>query len=146
MEMLVKMLTVAGLGMLELWAAIPAGLALGVNPVVTAVVAGVGALLGVVVVVVLGGGLRTWLLQRHGGRNHGREGRIYRILSRYGVVGLGLLAPLLTGAPLGAALAVTVGAPRGRFFFSMALGIVLWSVLLTLAAMLGLAGIEALTH
>lgn len=146
MEMLVKLLTVAGLGAVELWAAIPAGLALQIHPLVTAIVAGTGAMLGVLAVLMLGEGLRSWLKRWHHGGSDGQHGGVYRIWVRWGVVGLGLLAPLLTGAPLGAALAVTVGAPRGRLFFSMALGIAIWSAILTLAGVLGWAAFDALTH
>jgi hypothetical protein len=57
-----------------------------------------------------------------------------------------LLAPLLTGAPLGTALGMALGAPTGRLLLWMSLGIAAWSALLTVAGALGLAGIEALTH
>jgi len=53
---------------------------------------------------------------------------------------------LLTGAPLGAALGILLGASAGRLLFLMGSGIVLWTVLLTLAGLLGLAGIDALRH
>ena len=147
MELAIKLLTVLGLGAIELWAAIPAGLALQLHPVAVGITAAVGAILGVFVVVLLGERVRTWLVQRHGGQTEkGRNGLIYRVWRRYGVVGLGLLAPVLIGAPLGAALGVTLGVPPGRLLFWMSLGIVLWSIALTLAGALGLAGIEKLGH
>ncbi len=46
MELIVKLLPVLGLGAMELWAAIPAGLALQLNPVAIAVTAAVGGILG----------------------------------------------------------------------------------------------------
>jgi len=49
-----RLLTITALGAVELWAAIPAGLALKANPVVVGVAAAVWAMLGVLVVVVLG--------------------------------------------------------------------------------------------
>lgn len=52
---------------------------------------------------------------------------VHRIWARYGVAGPGLLSPLFFGAPMGTAL-----------------GIVIWSIGLTLAGALGLASIEAL--
>jgi hypothetical protein len=39
-----------------------------------------------------------------------------------------------------------MGAPASRLFLRMSVGIMAWSVLLTVAAALGLAGIEALTR
>ena len=144
MEFLLKVLAVLGLGVVELWTAIPAGLALDLHPLLTGVVAAVGAILGVLIILILGEGVRSWLLRRRGGGEKRQHGRIYRIWIRYGVAGLGLLAPLLTGAPLGTALGMALGAPAGRLFLWMSVGIVAWSALLTVAAALGLAGIEAL--
>jgi len=89
MELAIKLLTILGLGAIELWAAIPAGLALQLHPVSAGITAAVGAVLGVFVVVLLGGRVRTWLIQRHGGQKKtGRNGLIYRVWSRYGVAGL----------------------------------------------------------
>ncbi len=141
-----KLLTVFGLGALELWAAIPA-LAFRLHPVVIGVTSSAGAILAVVVVVLLGERLRNWLV-RHYPRmtRSGQHGRIYRIWQRYGVIGVGLLAPLLTGAPLGAALGLALGAPAGRLLLWVCLGVVLWSALLTVIGALGLAGIKALWH
>jgi hypothetical protein len=105
-----KLLTVLGLGALELWAAIPAGLALKLSAVATGVAAAVGAILGALVVLFVGGRVRSWLTRHHSGKDEKRpHGRIYKIWQRHGVIGLGLLAPLLTGAPLGVVLGLTLG-------------------------------------
>jgi hypothetical protein len=142
-----KLLTVLGLGALELWAAIPAGFALSLPAITTGVTAAAGAILGALVVLLLGERARSWLLRHRSGKNEKRPpGRIERIWHRYGVIGLGLLAPLLTGAPLGVALGLTLGAAPRRLFLWISVGIVLWSIALTLVAALGLVGIEALRH
>ena len=119
-ELAIKLLTVFGLGIVELWAAIPAGLALGLHPLATGIMAATGAILGTLITLRLGERIRTWLIQRHGRNSKNRQhGRINRIWSRYGVVGLGLLAPLLVGAPVGTALGITFGAPGRRLLFWM---------------------------
>lgn len=147
MELGIKLLTVLGLGALELWAAIPAGLALELHPIAVGIAAAVGAFLGALAVVSLGERVRAWLVQRQGQKKKkGQHGLIYRIWHRYGVIGLGLLAPLLTGAPLGVALGLTLGASSSRLLFWISVGIVLWSTALTLAGALGLAGIQTLKH
>jgi len=147
MELVVKLLTVLGLGAVELWAAIPTGLALRLHPVSVGITAATGATLGALVVVLLGERVRNWLAQRYGEKKEkGRHGLIDRIWRRYGVIGLGLLAPLLTGAPLGAALGLTLRVPAGRLLFWIILGTILWSTVLTLAGALGFAGIETLGH
>ena len=145
MEHIMKLLTVLGLGAIELWAAIPAGFVLQLHPLETGIAAGTGAILGVLVVLKLGGRMRTILM--HNRKSEDKKlGRIHRIWDRYGVEGLGMLAPLLVGAPLGVVLGITLGAPVNRILIWMSLGIVLWSAVFTLVGLLGLAGIEALGH
>lgn len=136
-----------GLAAIELWAAIPAGLALGLHPLMVGVTVAGGAALGAVFVVLLGGRIRVWLIRRHERKSEGkRPGLIQKIWQRYGVIGLGLLAPLITGAPLGAALGLALGASIGRLLLWISLGIILWTTVLTLIGALGLAGIEMLGH
>ncbi len=95
----------------------------------------------------MGERVRAWLVRRRGreGRE-GAHGRIHRIWEHYGTVGLGLLAPLLVGAPLGAALGLALGAPTGRLLFWISVGIAGWSAVLTLAGTLGVIGIQSLAH
>ncbi len=144
MDVLVAVLTVVALGAVELWAAVPAGFALGLHPVATAVAAAVGATVASVVVLVAGGRLRAKL-------THGRsqadnpDSAIGRIWRRYGVIGLGLAAPLLVGAPAGTAIGVALGAPPDRLLRWMIIGIVAWSAILAVAGALGLAVFEAAT-
>lgn len=146
MDVVMKMLAVLGLGVIELWAAIPAGLALQLHPLLTGIMAALGSIIAAVVVALLGERARHWIMHWRGRDTIKPDSRIRRIWIRYGVVGLGLLSPLITGAPLGAALGVTLGAPTGRLLLWMSAGIALWSGILTLASVLGLAGIQSLGH
>ena len=143
MDVLPKVVSVFGLGAVELWAAVPAGFALGLHPMATGIVSAVGAITSGLAVALLGDRARAWLVARHGvPPDGGGHGTIRRIWDRYGVVGLGLLAPLLVGAPLGTALGLLLGAPVRRLLLWVSVGIVLWSALLTAAGALGLAGIS----
>jgi len=143
MDVLPKVVSVFGLGAVELWAAVPAGFALGLHPMATGIVSAVGAFTSGLAVALLGDRARAWLVARHGvPPDGGGHGTIRRIWDRYGVVGLGLLAPLLVGAPLGTALGLLLGAPVRRLLLWVSVGIVLWSALLTAAGALGLAGIS----
>lgn len=142
MELVVSFLTVLGLGALELWVAVPTGFLLGLDPVLIGVATAGGALSGSFSVAIAGERMRIRLMRHHGGdRGKRKEGSIYRIWSRFGVVGLGLLAPLLTGAPLGTAIGIALGAPIRRLLIWMGVGIVLWSAGLTFAFAVGLIGI-----
>lgn len=146
METILKVLAVFAIGAVELWAAIPAGLALNLHPLLTAAAAALGAIAGAALILAMGEGARAWLARRRGKRDAGELSPIRRIWIRYGVAGVGLLSPLLIGAPLGTTLGVAFGAPGRRLLLWMSLGIVFWSGVLTLATTLGFAGIEALIH
>ena len=110
MDVVLQLLGVAAIAVVELWAAVPAGLAMGLPAPLVWVATLAGAFLSIVVVVAAGDRLRTWLVERfgHGGAREG--GRLRRLWDRYGVIGWGLLAPLLLGAPLAAAIGVALGA------------------------------------
>src|SRR5665647_3198320 len=92
--------SVLGSGVLELWVAIPLGFTLQLHPVTTAILSGLGSLLSAIIIICFGGSLRTWLIKRFQRKNKGGNSRMGRIWNRYGIIGIGLLSPLLTGAPL----------------------------------------------
>ncbi|MGG0935137.1 small multi-drug export protein [Brevibacillus centrosporus] len=122
--------------MLELWAAIPLGFALQLPAVVTGILSAIGAIASAGIVIFLGGSLRSWLIKRFEKKGK-RQGRMVRIWDKYGVIGLGLASPLITGAPLGAAIGISLGAPTGKLMWWMSVGIVIWSVILTAAVSFG---------
>lgn len=144
MELLIRFLTVVGIGAVELWAAIPAGLAFRLPPVLTGIASALGAIGGAILVIVLGDRARTWILNIKGSRK--KNGVLYRIWNRYGVIGLGLLALLITGAPLGAVIGITLGASPRQLILWISLGIVVWTIILTVLAVLGVMGIEAVEN
>mgnify|MGYP001610985732 CR=1 FL=1 len=143
METLIKLVTVFGLGAIELWVGIPTGIALQLHPLVAGAVAALGALFGMILVLIIGERIRNWLLRQHKRRSEGEfQGSLNRIWARYGVVGLGLLTPLLVGAPLGTAIGVTLGVPTSRLLLWMSIGIILWSCLLTIAITVGIVAMN----
>jgi undecaprenyl pyrophosphate phosphatase UppP len=142
---ILRLLTVFGLGAVELWAAFPAGLAFGLSPPVVGVVTAAGALTGVAVIVYPGERLRSWLVRRYSRPGKSKSmNRATRLWERYGVIGVGLIAPLVVGVPLAAALGIALGAPRQRLVLLLALVVLAWCVVLTIASYLGLAGLHAL--
>ncbi len=135
MALLLKLLSTAALGALDLWAGIPVGLALGLPPVLSGIAATSGGLLGAVLVTAAGERLQRWLYSR--GWLSKRRKRIERMWERYGILGVAFQAPMLTGAPLGTLVALSLGAPAKRLLFWMCVSLVLWGAVLTGAAALG---------
>jgi membrane protein YqaA with SNARE-associated domain len=135
-------ISVVATGLLELWAAIPLGFTLHLHPVTIAVLSAVGSLLSAIVVIFFGTSLRGWLTRRFQKKNENKESRISGIWRRYGVIGLGFLSPLLTGAPLGAAIGISFGAEPRKLIVWMSVGIIFWSAILTGAVALGVMSLN----
>ena len=133
-----KLLTLFALGVAELWAAAPAGAVMRLDPVLVCLVAAAGAVSGGTVVILLGERVKAWLQKRRKReRLEERRGLLFRIWQRHGVIGWGLAAPLLVGSPLGAAFGLVLGAPPRRLLPWLAAGSVLWSVVFSALAALG---------
>jgi membrane protein YqaA with SNARE-associated domain len=136
--MLLKLLTIFALGVAELWAAAPTGAVMRLDPVLVCIVAAFGAVSGGTVVVLLGERVKAWLERRRKREKlEERRGLLFRVWLRYGVVGWGLLAPLLVGSPLGAAFGLVLGAPPRRLLPWLAAGSILWSVAFSILTALG---------
>ena len=130
-----------GIALVELWAAVPTGVAMGLPaPLVWALTVS-GSLVGVLLVVMAGERVRGWLLARFARGRAPEGGRLRRVWERYGVVGWGLLAPLVLGAPLAAALGVALGASRNRLLVWLSAGVVLWTSVLTVAVAFGVQAV-----
>ncbi len=144
MDTIIGIISVFLVSVIELWLGIPLGFYLELNILLIIISAAAGSILSAVLVVILGENIRNHLLKRKYSKKSPKEGRIYDIWRKYGVIGLGLLSPLFFGAPLGAALGVVFGAARDRLLLWMAIGIIIWSIILTTAGYLGIMGVQSI--
>jgi len=132
-------------GVAELWLAVPLGFALKLPPHITALISALGAISAVLAVAFSGDNLRRRFLKwRYGSEKALNEGHMYHIWNKYGIIGLGLLSPLLFGAPLGTTMGIILGAKRNHLILWMAVGIIIWSIGLTGAVFLGLLSVKSL--
>lgn len=135
-------ISVFGIAFLYFWAAIPAGLAQGLSPVVVAATATISYACGVGLVLIVGQPMREWIAKRLGGKTPDNpDSTIRRIWDRYGLIGLALVAPMTTGAQIGAIIGLSLNAPPRRLFVLMSLGGLLWGVVITAAFALGIAAV-----
>lgn len=143
--MLLKLLSVFGFGMIGLWEGIPLGFVLGMPPIAIGLVSALGSTTATLIVMLLGERIRNRLVRRRTETGPvERERLIDRVWRRYGLIGFGLLAPCLIGAPIGVAMGLFLRAPARRLLFWLLMGVVLWAVLLTIAGAYGSAGIRRL--
>jgi len=134
-DLLLKLLSTAAAGALDVWVGIITGVALGLSPVLSGAVSIASAVVGVTLVVVAGERLQGRIYRSR--RLARRRERIERVWKRYGIPGLALQAPLLTGPLLATLLALALGAPPRSLLVWMLASVVLWGLVLTGAAALG---------
>jgi len=132
---LLKLISTAAAGALDVWVGIITGLALGLSPASSGAVSIAGAVAGVTLVVAAGGRLQHLIYRSR--RLAKRRERIERVWERYGIPGVALQAPLLTGPLLATLLALALGAPARPLLLWMLASVVLWGVVLAGAAALG---------
>ncbi|USZ71646.1 small multi-drug export protein [Natronosalvus halobius] len=128
--------------LLEILVVIPLGVALDLDPVGVAIVAFAGNVLPIYGIVLAADRVMAWLEGRRSSEPSKRRKRAVRIWNRYGLPGLALLSPVTTGVHLAAVLALSLGA-RGRDTLAwMTASIALWTVLITIASVVGRSAIE----
>ncbi|MDP8951800.1 MAG: small multi-drug export protein [Actinomycetota bacterium] len=120
-----------------MWVGVFTGVALGLHPILSGVVSIASALIGVTLMVVWGERLQGRIYRSR--RLARRRDRIERVWKRYGIPGVALQAPLLTGPLLATILALGLGAPPRPLLGWMFASMVLWGAALTGAAALGLS-------
>jgi len=138
-----KIISIFAVAFFTFWPAIPAGIALGLPPTVVIATTTLSYIAGVALVLMPGERLRGWIMRRWSRQTH-QPGILQRVWSRYGVIGLGLLAPMTVGAQIGAILGLSSNAAPRHLFLWMAIGAFAWSIALTAAVLLGVLGAQSL--
>jgi len=119
-----------GLGFLYFLGAIPAAAAAGAPLWLAAVSAWAGYSAGALVVLLAGAPLRDWLAKKLKiPVKRDTSKLVWRVWDRWGLAGLGLLAPVTIGPQAGSVLALTVGERAARVFVALSLGVVPWCIL-----------------
>ncbi|MFP4635851.1 MAG: small multi-drug export protein [Nitriliruptoraceae bacterium] len=145
MELVLALLAVfiaAAVPTVEILFVIPAGILVGLPAVPTALVATVGNLATLVPVIAGGERLRRRWARRRGrdpamvDRSPRRQ-RARRMVARFGVPGLALLAPIVTGVHVAALGAIATGARRGLVLAWFAASLALWAIVISLLVVLG---------
>ena len=140
-----SILIVFAASVVELWLGIPLGLVMEINPVLIIIFSATGAILSAIAITILGENLRARLVKwKYGDETELKETRMYNLWNKYGIIGLGLLSPLIFGAPLGAAVGIALGAEKKGLILWMSIGIVIWSIALTVAGSMGLLALETM--
>ncbi len=126
---------------LEVFFVVPAAILAGLPVGPTIVIATLGNVATLVPAVLLSDRLRARVRRRRGGADDPpsrRQQRSRQLFDRYGLPGLALLGPLITGIHLAALVAVGAGAPRRATILWLSGGVAIWSLVLGIATLIGI--------
>lgn len=119
-------------------AAIPSGAALGLGIPLAGVAAWAGYSCGAAVVALPGAALRNWLARKlRWGVDRRPSGWAVAIWERFGIWGLGLIAPVTVGPQLGTLLAVSLGIDPRLALVALSVGVIPWCVLFAILTAAG---------
>ena len=121
--------TVFGLGFFYLVGAVPGGMAAGFSAPVAAFIAWCGYASGAVVMTFVGEPVRNWVARKLKiPVQQDPKKLIWKVWSRFGLTGLGLLAPVTIGPQAGCVLAMALGEKPWKAALALSLGAVPWCV------------------
>lgn len=132
----------AAIPIVEILVVIPVAIGVGLDPGPTGVVAFAGNAGSVVLLVAFHRRVSRLWARRRGDpadREPGRYARARRVWDRYGLPGLALAAPVLTGVHIAALLALAAGSTGRAVAAWMTAGIAAWTVVLVVASVFGLS-------
>lgn len=140
MENLVALISVFGCGIMGSWASIPAGFTLKLPLIMIILLTSLGGAFSAVIVALIGEPARNWLLRVSGKNNiKDKDSKIGNIWQKYGVIGLGMIAPLIVGAHVGTAISIAFGASAKKTLLWMSIGIILWASVLSILVSCGIS-------
>lgn len=136
----------AAIPWLEILVVIPIGIGLGLNAVGVAAFAFLGNVLPVYAIIAFYTRLREWWDRRREGDDEEstRHERARAIWDRYGLPGLAIASPIVTGVHLAAVIALAVGSSKRSVGAWMTASIAVWTVVLTAGAYYGFGFITGL--
>jgi membrane protein YqaA with SNARE-associated domain len=136
--MLLKLLTVAGLASFEIYAAIPAGFAFGLPPLLIFSASVVGGLAGVFVAAFLGDNIRRFFTKNKPPKEKPTTSLVYRIWHKYGIIGLGFLGTITVGAPVSLAVGIGFKAPLQKLITWCCVGVITRCIVFTIIGHYGM--------
>lgn len=117
-------LTALGLGFLYFVAAIPAGVAAGSPVIVAALAAWLGYSLGGGVILLTGTPLRDLIMRKLKVNPHPDPAKLFwRVWERFGIWGLGLIAPVTIGPQATALICLSLGESPRRIQLAISIGV-----------------------
>jgi hypothetical protein len=127
---------------------VPAGIVLGLDPVLTVVFASVGNIITIAVFAYGGGALRNWIVARRVAKGKEPESpkfvKAQQAFDKYGIFGMAALGPILIGTQFAAAASVAAGVKPLKVTTLVSAAMVIWAAVIAwVVVALGVSVFEA---
>lgn len=133
----------AAIPFFEVAAIVPIAIIGGLPAVPVMIIALLGNLLTIVLLIVFIDSIRAWRRKKRGQTDEEQESkrhqRAKKLWDKYGLPGLAFIGPFFVGSHLSALLSITFGGTRKKTLVLMTASLVVWTVVLGLAAEYGFA-------
>lgn len=132
-------------GITGIYKGIPVGIAIKAHPILIAGLTALGSITTVLVINYSGTPFRNWIFCKIGmDKLEKKKGRFTDLMDRYGVIGLGLIASGTIGPIATILLGLITLKDTSRLMIYLVIGIILWSIGLTVVAVLGVDAIRSI--
>ena len=138
-SVVIQIVTIYLAGITGLYKGIPMGFAINASPFITAIFTALGSLTAIFVIYFSGSSLKKWIINKFARKKiDKKKSRFTAIMEHYGVIGLGLFATGIIGPIMTTILGLMLVKETKRLMISLSIGIILWSVALTIIASISL--------
>src|SRR6056297_1642279 len=138
-SIVIQIVTIYLAGITGLYKGVPVGFAINASPFITAIFTALGSLTAVFVIYFSGSSLKKWIINKFARKKiDKKKSRFTTIMEHYGVIGLGLFATGIIGPIMTIILGLMLVKETKRLMIFLSIGIILWSVALTIVASVSL--------
>jgi len=117
---------------IEAVVAVPAGILIGLDPILTVIFAVLGNIITIVLFAYAGRNLRDWVIRRRIAKGKDPESPKFKkaqvAYEKYGIYGMAILDPILIGSPFSAAASVAAGVRPLKVCVIVSTGMILWAI------------------
>lgn len=119
---------------LEAIAVVPAGILVGLDPVLTVIAAATGNAITIFLFAYAGSSIRSWIIKRREAKGKSGDSPKYQkaiaAFDKYGIWGMAALGPILIGTQFAAAASVAAGVKPLKVSILITASMVIWATLI----------------
>lgn len=133
MTTVIQIITIMALGAVFFWGGFPAALAFKFHLITAGLITAAGAEAAVLLAFIMGKPFQSMIMRKFPvWMEKTRNGKAGMIFQKYGMPGLGLIAPVVPGAPQAVLIGLALNARPGIILLWVTAGIIFWTCIVTI--------------